>query len=272
MNSGGTWHATNAREPQGLMEIATNAMTLHALVQEPFQVDPEATSDAEAKTVEIMCFGAVADEMVGLPADSLVSFASDVQGCIPEQIKRMYGAKYDFSLSVPRGTVRFGRITFRIDSFTRIAELEEQAMPELAPGTSEGAKLPAATMNSTQTEEANKEASTPAKDVLDINAVAAAITPALDKKTEGGKLPAVTMNSTETEQANKEASTPAKDVLDINTVPAAITPALPKEKRAIIENSLGEGLEDSDCDTSMPSNKKPRAARKLSMIDSEGDE
>jgi len=80
-----------------------------------------------------MYFGAVGDEMVGLPADSLVSLGSDVQGYIPEQIKRMYGAKYDFSLSVPRGAIQFGRTTFRVDSFIRITELEEQAMPEVPP-------------------------------------------------------------------------------------------------------------------------------------------
>ena len=69
--------------------------------------------------------------MVGLPADSLVSLGSDVQGCVPEQIKRMYVAKYDFTLSVPRGAIRFGRTTFRIDCFTRITELEEQATPQV---------------------------------------------------------------------------------------------------------------------------------------------
>jgi len=81
----------------------------------------------------MICFGAVADEMVGLTADNLVSLSTDVQGYIPEQIKRMYGARYDFNLSVPRGAVRFGKTTFRIDSFTRIAELEEQATAEVPP-------------------------------------------------------------------------------------------------------------------------------------------
>ena len=67
--------------------------------------------------------------MVGLPADNLVSLSSNVQGYVPEQIKRLYGAKYDFKLSVPRGAVRRGRTSFRVDTFTRIAELEEHLTP-----------------------------------------------------------------------------------------------------------------------------------------------
>jgi len=41
-------------------------------------IDPEGPSDAPEKTIEIICFGAVADEMIGLPADSLVSLGSNV--------------------------------------------------------------------------------------------------------------------------------------------------------------------------------------------------
>lgn len=51
-----------------------------------------------------------------------------------------------------------------------------------------------------------------------------------------------------------------------------ITPALPKEKRPIAVTNTEAGLEDSDCETSMPFEKKPRAARKLSMTVSEDDE
>ena len=40
--------------------------------------EPEAPSHAEEKTIEIICFGAVAEEMVGLPADNLVSLSSNV--------------------------------------------------------------------------------------------------------------------------------------------------------------------------------------------------
>ena len=72
--------------------------------------------------------------MVGLLADNLISLTSNVQGYIPKQIKRMYGAKYDLSLSVPRGAVRFGRTTFRIDAFMRIDEVDEQVIPEVLPG------------------------------------------------------------------------------------------------------------------------------------------
>ena len=71
--------------------------------------------------------------MVGSTANSIVAASSNVQGFIPEQIKRMYGAKYDISLSVPRGAVRFGRTSFRIDSFARITKLEEQVPPQMAP-------------------------------------------------------------------------------------------------------------------------------------------
>ena len=97
-------------------------------------IDPEAGSSTEDKPIETICFGAVADEMVGLPADNLISLTSNVRGYIPEQIKRMYGAKYDLSLSVPRGAVRFGRTTFRIDAFMRIDEVDEQVIPEVPPG------------------------------------------------------------------------------------------------------------------------------------------
>jgi len=96
-------------------------------------IDPEGPSDAPEKTIEIICFGAVADEMIGLPADSLVSLGSNVQGYVPEQITRLYGTKYDLKVSVPRGAVRRGKTSFKIDSFTKIAELEEQAVPEVAP-------------------------------------------------------------------------------------------------------------------------------------------
>ena len=97
-------------------------------------VDLETASEHEQKAIEIICFWAVADEMVESTADSIVAASSNVQGFIPEQIKRMYGAKYDFSLSVPRGAVRFGRTSFRIDSFVRITELEEQVPPQMALG------------------------------------------------------------------------------------------------------------------------------------------
>jgi len=193
-------------------------------------IDPEAASDAEQKAIEIICFGAVGDEMVGLPADSLVSLGSDVQGCVPEQIKRMYGAKYDFTLSVPRGAIRFGRTTFRIDCFTRITELEEQATPQVT-----------APIGNTGT-------------------------------SEGIKSPGLAVQTSQTDQPSKEASTPVKDALDIAATPVIITPALPKEKRPIMEASAGEKLDDSDYETSIHSDKKPRAARKLSMNVSEDDE
>lgn len=193
-------------------------------------IDPEAASDAEQKAIEIICFGAVGDEMVGLPADSLVSLGSDVQGCVPEQIKRMYVAKYDFTLSVPRGAIRFGRTTFRIDCFTRITELEEQATPQVT-----------APIGNTGT-------------------------------SEGIKSPGLAVQTSQTDQPSKEASTPVKDALDIAATLVIITPALPKEKRPIMEAISGEKLDDSDYETSIPSDKKPRAARKLSMTVSEDDE
>ena len=68
--------------------------------------------------------------MVGVPADSLVSLASNAKDYIPEQIKRLYGAKYDFKISVPRGVVRRGRTSFRVDSFKKIADLEEHSIPQ----------------------------------------------------------------------------------------------------------------------------------------------
>ena len=92
--------------------------------------EPEAPSHAEEKTIEIICFGAVAEEMVGLPADNLVSLSSNVQGYVPEQIKRLYGARFDFKFSVPRGAVRRGKTTFRVDSFARVADLKEQQLAE----------------------------------------------------------------------------------------------------------------------------------------------
>ena len=67
--------------------------------------------------------------MVGVPADSLVSLASNAKDYIPEQIKRLYGAKYDFKISVPRGAVRRGRTSFRVDSFKKIVDLEEHSIP-----------------------------------------------------------------------------------------------------------------------------------------------
>jgi len=192
-------------------------------------IDPEAPLDDEEKTIEIICFGAVADEMVGLPADSLVSLASNVQGYIPKQIKRLYGAKYDFKVSVPRGVVRRGRTNFRVNSFTRIAELEEQAIPEVP--------LSASTNTSERT-----------------------------------KLPGAPIPNSQSDPANKNASTPAKDALDSAAPLMTITPALAKEKRTISETNTEGGLEDSDCENSMPSDKKPRAARKLSMTVDEDDE
>ncbi|KAG2584034.1 hypothetical protein PVAP13_6KG267000 [Panicum virgatum] len=50
------------------------------------------------------------------------------------------------------------------------------------------------------------------------------------------------------------------------------TPLLAKEKRAISETNAEGELEDSDCETIMPSDKKARTARKLSMTASEDDE
>jgi len=93
--------------------------------------DLEGPSTVEEKTIEIICFGAVADEMIGLPADNLVSLTSNVQGYIPKQIKRLYGAKCDFKLNVPRGAVRRGRTSFRVDSFTRTVEAEQQPIPKV---------------------------------------------------------------------------------------------------------------------------------------------
>jgi hypothetical protein len=71
--------------------------------------------------------------MVGLPADNLVSLSSNVQGYVPEQIRRLYGAKFDFKFSVPRGAVRRGRTSFRVDSFLRVTELEEQEAAKMPP-------------------------------------------------------------------------------------------------------------------------------------------
>jgi len=196
-------------------------------------IDPEGPSDAPEKTIEIICFGAVADEMIGLPADSLVSLGSNVQGYVPEQITRLYGTKYDLKVSVPRGAVRRGKTSFKIDSFTKIADLEVQAVPEVAPSaianTSKGTAVPAVAVPDKQTDEASKNVATPAKDVLD----AAAAAPQM-----------------------------------------ITTPALTKEKRAIPEANAERVLEDSDCEESMLSmkNKRPRAARKLSMNDDEDGE
>ncbi|XP_039824578.1 uncharacterized protein LOC120686439 isoform X6 [Panicum virgatum] len=146
--------------------IGTDAIPRYKI---PFlAIDPEAAAGIEEKTIEMICFGAVADEMVGLTADNLVSLSTDVQGYIPEQIKRMYGARYDFDLSVPRGAVRFGKTTFRIDSFTRIAELEEQATAEVPPPVatttaSEVIKPHAVSVHSSQSDLATRNASTPVK-------------------------------------------------------------------------------------------------------------
>lgn len=192
--------------------------------------DPEVHSDAEEKTIEIICFGAVADGMIGLPADSLMSLASNVQGYIPEQIKRLYGGKYNFNLSVPRGAVRRGRTSFRVDSLTRIIEVEKHALPE---------------------------------------AETSIVVPS---NVEGGKLPGASVDNAQADTPDANASTPPKDALDTAALHLIATPVVRKEKHPISEPGLGEDLEDTDCETSMPSVKKLRAARKLSMAASEEDE
>lgn len=50
------------------------------------------------------------------------------------------------------------------------------------------------------------------------------------------------------------------------------TPSLTKEKRSISVTDADRALEDSDCETSMPSGKKTRTARKLSMTNDDDDE
>jgi len=93
---------------------------------------------------------------------------------------------------------------------------------------------------------------------------------------KGTAVPAVAVPDKQTDEASKNVSTPTEDVLDAAAAaPQMITtPALTKEKRAVLEANAEGVLEDSDCEESMLSmkNKRPRAARKLSMNNDEDGE
>ena len=78
--------------------------------------DLDIVEGIDGPAVEFVCFGPTAEELIGRKVEALIELGGGVGFYTPEQITRLRGKTYDAQVSVPRGSLRRDRPSFKIDT------------------------------------------------------------------------------------------------------------------------------------------------------------
>lgn len=70
----------------------------------------------EDPNVEFICFGACAEELIGVPVGTLIDSGGGTGVHTPQQITRLCGRQYEFRVTIPEGSVSRDRPSFKVNS------------------------------------------------------------------------------------------------------------------------------------------------------------
>ncbi|KAL6902302.1 hypothetical protein ACP4OV_005178 [Aristida adscensionis] len=78
--------------------------------------DPDASLHDEDKTIQLVLFGPIAEEIIGVPIDQLLGSIDQTGGFLPPQLTRVYGKQYRLRVSVSLGGLQEKKATFQVDT------------------------------------------------------------------------------------------------------------------------------------------------------------
>ena len=87
--------------------------------------DPDVIEGDTNPTVEFVCFGPVAEELIGSKVEALIQLGGGTGFYTPRQITRLERRTYAVRATVPRGSLRRERPSFKIDTIISMAVLQE---------------------------------------------------------------------------------------------------------------------------------------------------
>ncbi|TVU36531.1 hypothetical protein EJB05_18468 [Eragrostis curvula] len=79
-------------------------------------VEPGAIEDPNAPNIDLVCFGQIAEQLIGAPVLALLGVGGNAGGFILPPITRCFGRQYQFRLSVPQTALGRDRPSFKIDA------------------------------------------------------------------------------------------------------------------------------------------------------------
>ncbi|TVU22263.1 hypothetical protein EJB05_31947 [Eragrostis curvula] len=79
-------------------------------------VEPGALEDPNAPNIDLVCFGQIAEQLIGAPVLALLGVGGNAGGFILPPITRCFGRQYQFRLSVPQTALGRDRPSFKIDA------------------------------------------------------------------------------------------------------------------------------------------------------------
>ncbi|KAL6897248.1 hypothetical protein ACP4OV_006944 [Aristida adscensionis] len=78
-------------------------------------VDPAPPPNEEEKSIELVFFGPLAEEIIGAPPTALIAYSGGADGFIPPPIIRLYGRQYEVRLSVSPSSFIRTNISYQVD-------------------------------------------------------------------------------------------------------------------------------------------------------------
>ncbi|KAL6626309.1 hypothetical protein ACP70R_030035 [Stipagrostis hirtigluma subsp. patula] len=132
--------------------------------------DPQPPEGEEETSLEFICFGPVAEEMIGIAAEALVAAGAGQHGVIPEHISRLCGRQYEFQITLNSSALQRVDPTFRVEA-ARPAVVEPNPIPNphdigTDAGPSHSTQHESDTIHQTNLPVEPTAASTPVKDAL----------------------------------------------------------------------------------------------------------
>ncbi|WVZ59158.1 hypothetical protein U9M48_009350, partial [Paspalum notatum var. saurae] len=143
-------------------------------------------SDDKAPTIEITFFGPKAEEMIGVPVNTLIASNSGNTTSTPERIAALYGRQFKLQISVSRASFREKRVIYQVHSI--------EALPDLTAHINNAGKqqheVEASTTTTAQEQDVTTDAATPKekespKKLPHISTPPAPATPAIEVNSGG---------------------------------------------------------------------------------------
>lgn len=79
--------------------------------------DPgDVTDDKDTGSVQLVFFGLIAEELIGVPADALISAHGNQAAFLPARITSLYGRHFELCVSVSPRSLQRQDISFQVDT------------------------------------------------------------------------------------------------------------------------------------------------------------
>ncbi|XP_062183403.1 replication protein A 70 kDa DNA-binding subunit B-like isoform X6 [Phragmites australis] len=80
-------------------------------------------NDPNPPSIELVFFGPLAEEIIGIPVDALIASSGGVEGFVPPHITRLYGREFRLRISVSPGALQRPNLSYQVDGIVNVGNL-----------------------------------------------------------------------------------------------------------------------------------------------------